>query len=143
MAIPVIREVHYRYRHKLTRRLYIVKSVITIYTITIERIKPTPTPTLSLNKLLIFKMNELLVIFCFIIPEDLKIDAIFMITPLIPSYLNNTASGSILYEHRQVFHYGRPLPLSDHKESIPSLLTEFSFYSLFSASDRESKWEVA
>ena len=120
-----------------------VKSVIATYTITIERIRPTPTPILSLNKLFIFNMNEFTILFCLTKPEDLKIDIIFIITPLIPFCLNNTALVSILYEHRQVFHSGWPHPLSGHKESIPSLLTEFFFYSLFSASDREGKRKVA
>ena len=120
-----------------------VKRVIAAYTSTPARINPNPAPSLSLNSAFSLNKPEPMSLSCLETPDNLKIDAKFMITPSSPSYVKNTASGSILYEHLPVFHFFWPPPLSDHTESIPSVLTMFFSYSLSLASDGEGEWEVA
>lgn len=112
-----------------------VIRVITIYINTTERIKRIPIPILSLETALILNNPDIQDLFSFSTPEFLKTDIKLIITPLILFYSDNIVSGSNVYERRPVSHSDWPLLLSDHTESVPSVLIMFFFYSLSSASD--------
>ncbi len=98
---------------------------------------------LFLRKLFIFKIFLFFTLEFLLVPLNLNIDIMFIITPSFPFYSNNIASGSTLCEHLPIAHSVLLPLLSDHRESIPFVSIMFFFYFPFSALYRKCEWEVA